>query len=157
VDLVTRMQKRAADALEPGESYVAALRVVPPGATSKSANPFGAFGAVGAFASAAAEARSDETTWVEVPIKGLILGLTDRRLLIFGQSLMGIPTELVASAPRSSVHVEIEAGKAGPLGKTRTYRISTNDGNHVAVEANTSGPAAKRADAFEAVLKSPAS
>jgi hypothetical protein len=83
-------------------------------------------------------------------MEGFILGLTNRRLLIFDQSFLGIPQDLLVEVPRGAVHLEIEHTKAGPLGRARTYHLRTDQGQYVSVEANTSGPAAKRADRFEA-------
>ncbi len=150
MDLTKRMQKRAAHVLEPGEHYVGALSVGPPGATAYSANPGGATGAVGAFARAAEDAAADPGVWLDVPMEGFILGLTNRRLLIFDQSFLGLPQELLVEAPRANIHLEIDHTEAGPFGRARTYHLRTDQGQYVSVEANTSGPAATRADRFEA-------
>lgn len=145
-DYVKTLVKERSDVLQPGERFVGGLGMVPPGATRYSANPFGAMGAIAAFMKAAQEGAS---TWVTVTETGLYLGITDRRLLAFGQSgLRGLPTELLAEAPLADVTLQTEDSKAGPLGRARLYVFTVGAGEHLAVEFNTSWIGRKFADRF---------
>ena len=147
-DFVKTLEKERSDVLQPGERFVGGLGTVPPGATRYSANPGGALGAVAAFVKAAREGGS---TWVTVTELGLYLGLTDRRLLVFGQSgLRGNPTDLLGETPLHEVTLQTEDSKAGPLGRARLYLFTLTDGRHLAVECNTSWIAKKLADRFDA-------
>lgn len=151
-DFVKTMEKHRSDVLQPGERFVGGLGTVPPGATRYSANPGGAIGAMAAFVKAAQEGGS---TWVTVTETGLYLGLTDRRLLVFGQSgIKGDPTDLRGEAPLTDVTLRTEDSKAGPLGKARLYLFTLTDGRHLAVECNISWIARKLADRFDAAWAS---
>jgi hypothetical protein len=151
-DFVKTLEQERSDVLQPGERFVGGLGTVPPGATRYSANPGGALGAIAAFVTAAKHGGS---TWVTVTELGLYLGITDRRLLVFGQSgLRGKPTELLGESPLADVSLQTEDSKAGPLGKARLYLFTLADGRHLAVEANISWIARKIADRFDAAWTS---
>jgi hypothetical protein len=149
MNLTKRMQKRAAHVLEPGEHYIGALSVGPPGATAYSANPGGAVGAVGAFARATEEAAADPGVWLDVPMEGFILGLTNRRLPIFDQSFLGMPQELLVEVPQPSSPSRSTTRRPGPSGApARTTcaptRVSTSRSRRTRAARRPSAPTASK-------------
>lgn len=120
VDFAKKITKSCGDDLEEGETVLAGTFVQPPGAIRRQV----AFGAIGGVVGAvvgdklaqkrAAETpTADEGIVVDIPPGKAVLGITDRRFLVFGHSTMsGKPKGLNASIPLDQVAaVTHESGK----------------------------------------------
>ncbi len=121
IDFAKKIRKSCAGDLEPGEEVVAATFVQPPGAIRRQV-AFGAIGgAVGAVAGEAmastrtknAPQQAGEGFVVDIPAGKAVLGLTDRRFLVFGHSsLSGKPKGLNASFTLDQVQsIALTTGK----------------------------------------------
>ena len=110
VDFAKKITKSCSDDLEEGETVLAGTFVQPPGAIRRQV----AFGAIGGVVGAvvgdklaqkrAAETPSaDEGIVVDIPPGKAVLGITDRRFLVFGHSTMSVSTPRSRSirSPRS--------------------------------------------------------
>lgn len=111
IDFGKKITKSCKDDLEAGETVLAGTFVQQPGAIRRQV-AFGAIGgAVGAVVGEAmANKRVSETTpegegmMVDIPKGKAVLGVTDRRLLVFGHSAMsGKPKGLNAAFPLDQV------------------------------------------------------
>jgi hypothetical protein len=120
VDFAKKIMKSCADDLEAGETVLAGTFVQPPGAIRRQV----AFGAIGGVVGAVvgdklAQKRAGETPTadegivVDIPPGKAVLGITDRRFLVFGHSTMsGKPKGLNASIPLDQVAgITHESGK----------------------------------------------
>ncbi len=156
-DYTPKLSKAATDALEPGETLLAGVRGMSAGSTARIVG--GAAGAVGGGAVGlviadrltgakreAGEEAEAEAGLSELPSQ-LALGLTDRRLLVFGRGgLTGKPKDLVAFIPRdavASITGEDSGSKLKPDrltvqltdGKTVDFEVVKNDDYRRVVEA----------------------
>lgn len=125
IDFAKKIRKSCSDDLEEGETVIAGTFVQPPGAIRRQV----AFGAIGGAVGAVvgdkiAEKRANENPVaeegivVDIPPGKAVLGITDRRLLVFGHSTMsGKPKGLNAAFPLDQVaDITVETGKlAGKL------------------------------------------
>lgn len=106
IDFAKKIRKHCAADLDAGEEVLAGTFVQPPGSIRRQVT-FGAIGgAVGAIAGDAMASRhaknapqqADEGFVVEIPAGKAVLGLTNRRFLVFGHStLSGRPKGLNAA------------------------------------------------------------
>ncbi|MCB0975197.1 MAG: hypothetical protein KDB86_11660 [Actinobacteria bacterium] len=146
VDFTKKIHKHCKDDLEPGEQVVASTFGQPPGAIRQQvARGFG--GAVGVLASNALASNRDsdddnpgDGIMLNIPAGKAVLGLSDRRLLVFGHSsLSGRPKGLNASIPLDQItSLDAEMGKA-----TGTLVITFVDGTTTSFDvAKTAGPGA---------------
>jgi hypothetical protein len=125
-----KLQGKASEVMEPGESLLAAIRTMPRGTTMG----IGIGGAVGAVVAdrQAKKAHAQQTegsaaaSWP--PVRSAV-GLTDRRLLIFNYTAMGKPKELVGQFPLDQIaSLDVEKGL------TNKVRFNFNDGSAAQVE-----------------------
>lgn len=126
-----KLQKRAAELLNPGERMIAAVRTQPRGTN------LGAIGGiVGDVASSrqSKKALADATTGSNAgswPSGNSAVGLTNQRLLLFNYTAMGKPKDLVAEFPIADVaSVELEKKKI----TANALRFAFTDGSSVEVE-----------------------
>ncbi|MCP3992300.1 MAG: hypothetical protein GY724_24735 [Actinomycetia bacterium] len=121
IDFGKKITKNCKNDLEPGETVLAGTFVQPPGAIRRQM-AFGAIGgAVGAVVGEAmagkreqgSEANPTEGIVVDIPAGKAVLGITDRRLLVFGHSAMsGKQKGLNAAFPLDQVaSIAHDAGK----------------------------------------------
>ncbi len=124
---VTKLDRAARDVLEAGERVLAAVFVVPT-ATSCTASALAARHDAGAIAS-------------NMPVTAAVLGLTDRRLLVYGHSsLSDKPEGLQLAIPAADLRtVDVEERSA-----TCRFVLRFGDGSRVTYEApsrvNDPGP-----------------
>jgi hypothetical protein len=121
IDFAKKIRKSCAADLEPGEEVVAATFVQPPGAIRRQVTYGAIGGVVGALAGEAVASKRaknapqqvGEGFVVDIPAGKAVLGLTDRRFLVFGHSaLSGKPKGLNAAFTLDQVHsVVLTAGK----------------------------------------------
>jgi hypothetical protein len=136
-DWTKKISKVAGDDLEPGETVIEGVFLQPSGTTGASV----ARGVGGLVGSAIASKLKSDTSEALVSDRGIaatmpaaatVLGLTDRRVLVYGHAtLSGKPKELKLSIPRADLaSVEVEKQKA-------TYRFVLHfaDGSASAYEA----------------------
>jgi hypothetical protein len=106
IDFAKKIRKSCAADLEPGEEVLAGTFVQPPGAIRRQMTYGAIGGAVGAIAGEAmaskraknAPQQVGEGFVVDIPAGKAVLGLTDRRFLVFGHSTMsGKPKGLNAA------------------------------------------------------------
>lgn len=121
IDFAKKIRKNCAADLEPGEEVLAGTFVQPPGAIRKQVALGALGGAVGLLAGEKLASKrqedspesSDEGFVVDIPAGKAVLGVTDRRFLVFGHStLSGKPKGLNAAFSLDQVQsVELESGK----------------------------------------------
>ena len=126
-----KLQKRAGELLNPGETLIAAVRTQPRGTN---------LGAIGGLIGAAAAGHQSKKALADAgegskaaswPTENCAVGLTNQRLLCFNYTAMGKPKDLVAEfaiADVSSVELEKKKITANAL------RFSFTDGSSVEVE-----------------------
>lgn len=132
VDFAKKIRKSCAEHLEPGEEVIAGVFGQPPGAIRRQMAT-GIGGLAGALiadktAKGTTVERPDEGIVVDIPEGKAVLGLTDRRLLVFGHSAMtGKPKGLNAAVPLGHIEsVTLDQGKfAGRL------VVTFVDGTHI--------------------------
>ena len=126
-----KLQKRAAELLNPGEQLIAAVRTQPRGTNLGAAG-----GIIGTIASdrqakkalAGATEGSNAGTW---PTGNCAVGLTNQRLLLFNYTAFGKPKDLVAEFPLEQVaSVDLEKKKV----TANALRFAFTDGSSVEVE-----------------------
>lgn len=146
-DITKRVQKRAAELLEPGENVIAALLV----------EPKGTYG-VGSVAIAAlprtsvrwlaARAGADETAGLAswFPSRSCVVAVTDRRVVAIPSNGLSMES-IAASYERTDVAVTENSGR----GLGRRLVVSFSDGTSVTVDAQRGQPF----EAFSAALVVP--
>ncbi|MEQ8841207.1 MAG: hypothetical protein RIB98_09505 [Acidimicrobiales bacterium] len=154
IDFGKKITKSCGDDLEPGETVLAGTFVQPAGAIRRQV-AYGAIGGViGAVVSQkAGEKRANETPTAEegividIPPGKAVLGLTDRRLLVFGHSAMtGRPKGLNAAIPLDQVAgVTHESGKL-----TGKLLVSFADGTSIDFDVVKTAKPGPFVDAFHA-------
>lgn len=126
IDFAKKIRKSCAEHLEPGEEVLAGTFVQPPGAIRRQVAMGAVGGAIGAVvgekmaAKRQAEAgdRPTEGLVVDIPAGKAVLGITDRRFLVFGHSaLSGKPKGLNAAFGLEQIaSLDLQQGKlAGKL------------------------------------------
>jgi hypothetical protein len=130
-----KLGKQTAKLLEPGESLLAAAKMLPRGAGKRRAAGFLLFGVIGAHA--AGSTAKPGTTILGRPLPGnLAVAVTDRRLLVLRLSeATDRVTELTHSVPIGYVaEVHSEVGKSVGMKAVR-IALSFADGSAVSLKA----------------------
>jgi len=145
VTYTDKLANQAAQALGPGEFFVAAAKYLPKGASTKRAAG-GVFGVAGTLVAGSGAGRGQIVGGVPLP-SNLAMGLTNQRLLIFelGQGVERVIGHTHSIPLSHLVSVRYEVGRK--LGFRVTYvDISLADGSAVALEAVS--PNSKDGEAF---------
>ncbi len=157
MDWTKKVNKGCSDALQPGETFVAATYVEPPGVIGRTV----AFGAVGGAIGMAAGHKMAKKKEAEAEAMGSSLGVADQfpktktvlavtegRLLAFKHSaLSGKPKELLFEVPRPQI-----AASTYSKGKLLTkLQLTFADGSAIAFEGAKAGKPEKLAEALGAV------
>lgn len=128
---VDKLQKKAGEFLQPGETLAGAIRTQPRGSTVGTA----VGGLVGAAvakrqASKAAGEAGEGSVAAAWPKGNAAVGLTNRRLLFFNYTAMGKPKDLVGEIPLEQV-MTVEQGQKKIM---HNVRFGFTDGSGVEVE-----------------------
>lgn len=146
-DLEQQLTKAAGDALDDGESFVAATRCEKEGGVKRRSWGAGLGGAIGMVTAMKTGGDPAHSIGGEALPHSLILGLTNRRLTAFKcSSMTGKPTNMIQSVPLAEVAgVDTDEGRV--MGwKLAKFTVRFADGTALSVEA--AATAAKRAQAF---------
>lgn len=126
-----KLQKKAGDVLQPGETILAAIRTQPRGSTTGMA----VGGLIGAAVASRQAAKAQAgvgggTVASRWPGGRFAVGLTDRRVLTFSYTAMGAPKEMTGEFPLSDIAgVDVDKKKISTL-----VRFNFADGSAAEVE-----------------------
>lgn len=154
IDFGKKITKHCGDDLESGETVVAGTFVQPAGAI-RSQIAYGAIGGVVGMAvgqkvgekRAKENPTADEGMVIDIPPGKAVLGITDRRLLVFGHSTMsGRPKGLNAAIPLDQVAgISHESGKL-----TGKLLVTFADGTSIDFDVVKTAKPGPFVDAFHA-------
>jgi hypothetical protein len=130
VTALAAMRQHARTELEPGEDYLAAIRIADPDNGRPLRDPI--LGPVGMLFSHD-QALLEEIATVTMPSTGGILGATATRVLVFGLGFRLGPTELLGTAPRAGLTLDTETFHAS-LVKREHLRLL--DGGRLFLDAS---------------------
>jgi hypothetical protein len=125
------LQQRATSALQPGEEYLAAIRVEVPddGRASRDAM-FGV--AVGSVLAMKDQKQRQRQAVVPITGAGAFIGITASRVLVFAVGAGLHPKELVGSVDRSGLTLDTEDYRSGLMKRAHVRLL---DGDRVIVDA----------------------
>jgi hypothetical protein len=135
---LAEMQQHAGAALEPGEAYVAAIRIGDPDIGRPSRDPV--FGiALGMLAAATDQQLMEREAGITLPVTGGILGITAGRAVVFGLAIRLGPTELLGTTDREGLTLDSATFRASLVHRAR-IRLFAGDELFVDGSVRASNP-----------------
>ncbi len=135
---LAELEQHAGGALEPGESYLAAIRVADPDNGRPMRDPV-----LGAVTLVVMTARNEQlmerVATISLPSTGGILGVTERRLIVFGLGFRLGPTDLLGAVDRSGLRLASEPFRASLVHRER-IRIFHGDELYLDGSVRASNP-----------------
>ena len=135
---LSEMEQHAGGALEPGESYLAAIRVADPDNGRPIRDPV-----LGAVTLVVMTARNEQlmerVATISLPSTGGILSVTERRLIVFGLGFRLGPTDLLGAVDRSGLRFASEPFRASLVHRER-IRIFHGDELYLDASVRASNP-----------------
>jgi hypothetical protein len=125
------VRQHATAALEPGEEYVAAMRIADPDNGRPLRDPI--LGPVGMLFGAGKQALLEPVATTTLPSTGGIVVVTTTRVLVFGLGFRLGPTELLATADRTALTLATETFHASLV---RRERIRVFDAEALFLDAS---------------------
>jgi len=165
LNVLQKIRRHASDALQPGEEFLAAAPLTARG-TAAHAGAYvgvggllgGALGAAGASYQAGKDWRSVgafRASSVSVGARGALAVATNQRFLVFQQSAMGRPKEILGEWPVHSVRLQTNLHRPGALAKIKSLFFVLPDHTVLAAECTAMGSLARQIDALQCVLNGP--
>lgn len=159
-----KVRSHSSAVLRPGESFVAAVPLTAHG-TAVRAGAYSAAGGliggmVGATSSWKQQAKDavlvDELPPSEVRVgaRGAIAAATEQRLIVFQQSAMGRPKEILGEWPVDEVHLITNLHRPGGLAKIMSLLFVLPDRTVLSAECTAMGGLKNQIASMEAVLGS---
>lgn len=162
LNVLEKIRKHASATLEPGEEFLAAAPLTARGTGAHAAGYAGvggliggAIGAAGASHQAGKDSRAIgefRDCGVRVGARGALAVATNRRFLVFQQSAMGRPKEILGEWPVQSVRLETNLHRLGGLAKMKSLLFILPDDTVLAAECTAMGSLARQIDELQGVL-----
>lgn len=165
LNVLQKIRRHASDALLPGEEFLAAAPLTARGTAAHAGAYAGVGGLLGSALGAAGTSYQAGKDWrsvgafrassVSVGARGALAVATNQRFLVFQQSAMGRPKQILGEWPVHSVRLQANLHRPGALAKIKSLFFVLPDHTVLAAECTAMGSLARQIDALQCVLNGP--